>query len=149
MMVSLPQVEQDLRAFFEAMGSRSGELASSAELFHEQFFSLDPNSATLTSREQLRSSLPLRAKLFSTIGAVGTRLRRLEPVVLDQTHVLARTTWDVLFADETAQPLALESSYLLRRMDGRWQVLVYLNHHDVVDVISKRTHPRPTEDGGP
>lgn len=129
----------DLRTFFE--GFNSGDdtnVSASADLFYEHFLSLDPNTVTPVTRERLRSVLPMRAKMFASIGASGSRLRDHEARHLDDQHVVVDTTWDVAFKDEAAQPLALHSTYLLRLVDGQWQVVVYINHQDIGSVIAER-----------
>ena len=128
-----PETEQELRAVLEAMSTDD-----TASVFHEQFFSLDPLTVTLVSREQLARSLPMRRGMFASIGATGTTLRDLEARPLDDLHALVTTTWDVDFVDEAAAPLVLESSYLMRRVDDTWHVIVYLNHRDIAAVIAAR-----------
>ncbi|MFD6179390.1 MULTISPECIES: antibiotic biosynthesis monooxygenase family protein [unclassified Isoptericola] len=123
-------------AFFEAMSDDEG--GSGADGFAEQFLSLDPSTVAVVGREQLRAALPARHAMFGSIGATGTRLSGLDVTRLDDRHVLARTTWDVLFADESAEPMRLESTYLLRRDGGRWQAVVYLNHRDVAAEVAAR-----------
>ncbi|MDM7855283.1 nuclear transport factor 2 family protein [Cellulomonas alba] len=123
----------EVRAALETMsGSRS------TDVFHDQFLSLDPAAVALVSRDQLARALPARQAMFAAIGATGTTLRHLDVHELDDRHVLATTTWDVDLVDEAAEPLTLESSYLMRRMDGGWRVLVYLNHRDIAAVVAER-----------
>jgi hypothetical protein len=138
--VNAPETTRpDLRTFFEGFNSRDGaDVSASADLFYEQFLSLDPNSVTHVTREQLRSVLPMRAKMFESIGAIGNRLRDLDAQPVDDQHVLVRTTWDVVLSDEEAEPFAMHSTYLLRLVDGEWQVLVYLNHQDIGSIIAER-----------
>ena len=131
------ETERHLRAALEAMSTDD-----TASVFHEQFFSLDPGGVTLVSRDQLARSLPMRRGMFASIGATGTTLRDLEARPLDDLHVLVTTTWDVDFVDEAAEPLVLESSYLMRRVDDSWQVLVYLNHRDIAAVIAAAARGR-------
>jgi uncharacterized protein YndB with AHSA1/START domain len=144
-MVTSTPVETELREFFAGMQEGVADLDTCAALFHEQFFSCDPAAVTLVDREQFRAALPRRSQLFGAIGSVGSRLRDLEVTTLDSRHVLARTSWDVLFEDPSNPPLMLESSYLLRRIAERWQVLVYLNLHDVVGVLQARLAAASTE----
>lgn len=139
-MVTLEPARPDLRGFFDAFDS--DDIDASADLFHEQFITLDPSTVSVVTREQLRAALPMRAQMFKSIGATGTRLREMYPQMLDDRHVLARARWDVVFADDSAAPMELESSFLLREIEGRWQVLTYLNHHDIAALIAKR---QPTE----
>ena len=65
----------------------------------------------------------------------------LSQIWLDDRHVLASTEWDVVFASPAAEPLTLSASYLLRRTDDDWEILVYLNHQDIRRVIGARSVP--------
>ncbi|GAA2760168.1 nuclear transport factor 2 family protein [Actinopolymorpha rutila] len=127
-----PALEAELREFFERFDS------SGADVFHEQFLSLDPSSATVVTRDQLRAVLPKRAQMFGSVGATGTRFRDLAARPLDDQHILVETHWDVEFADENAEPLTLHATYLLRRADEGWSVVVYLNHRDIGSILANR-----------
>lgn|GEM_PF-2215326 len=138
-MNALDATRPDLRTFFEGFNSGDDtDVSAGADLFYEHFLSLDPNTVTTVTREQLRSVLPMRAQMFASIGASGSRLRDHEARYLDNKHVVVDTTWDVHFEDEAPQPLALHSTYLLRLVDGQWQVVVYTNHQDIGSVIAER-----------
>ncbi len=137
-------VQPELRTFFETLsGATDGDASTGSGRFHEQFFSLDPASVRLVTREQLRAALPQRVAMFRSIGAVGTELVDLAEHRLDEQHVFAETVWNVLFARADAQPLTLRSTYLLRRVGAGWEVLVYLNHQDIGQVVNAR---RATEE---
>jgi hypothetical protein len=126
-------VVADVRAALESLSG-----TGSADAFHDQFLSLDPATVTLVSREQLEQAIPARRAMFAAVGATGTTLRHVEVHELDDLHVLATTTWDVELVDKRAEPLTLESSYLMRRIDAAWRVLVYLNHRDIAAVLAER-----------
>lgn len=118
-----------VRRFFENMAS--DEVPSGADLFHDPFLSLDPAAVTVVEREQLRAALPARARLFAAAGMRRAELQEVRTTELDDMHVLARTTWTMSAVDSTAEPITLESTYLLRREGAAWSAVVYLNHHDV------------------
>lgn len=127
----------DLESQLEAVLTTMATDAT-ASVFYERFFSLDPTSVSLLSRDELAAALPMRQQLFATIGATGTHLRSLEVSELDTHHVVATTTWDVEFADPAAEQLVLESSFLLRRAGESWSILAYINHRDIAAVIAER-----------
>lgn len=126
--------ERSVRAFFEAMAE--GEVAAGADLFHDPFLSLDPTAVLVVGREQLRAALPAREKLFASVGARRSELQDLHTTVLDDLHVLARTVWTM--ATDKGEPLTLESTYLLRREGTSWSAVVYLNHHDVRQLLASQ-----------
>ncbi len=131
-----PTVSPDLFALVGRLGSDTDD---GADLFAETFLSLDPVRSTVATREQLRSALPQRRALFKSAGIRRTRLESLDLHPLDDRHQLARTTWAAEFDDPQAEPVTLRATFLLRRDDGSWRVLVYLNHDDIGAELARRT----------
>jgi hypothetical protein len=129
-------VSPDLFAFVGRLASGTD---GGADLFAETFLSLDPVRSTVATREQLRSALPQRRALFESAGIRRTRLESVDVHPLDDRHQLAKTTWTTEFDDPQAQPVTLRSTFLLRRNDGSWRVLVYLNHDDIGAELARRT----------
>jgi hypothetical protein len=129
----------DVSAFFKRYGQAGNalDIGVLSECFFDTFLNLDPSAARPVTREALIAALPMREKLFGSIGAKGLDLARLSETPLDEMHTLVRTTWSVRFApDIRARPLSLNATFLLRRTDGSdWRIVVYLNHHDVQATI--------------
>jgi hypothetical protein len=90
-------------------------------------------------------SLPLRQKLFDSIGARGMSLTAPTETPLDDLHTLAETTWSVRFGPDarSAEPLEFGATFLLRLDGRRWRIVVYLNHHDVVASVESRADAQP------
>ncbi|HTC69834.1 MAG TPA: hypothetical protein VK662_09725 [Acidothermaceae bacterium] len=132
-------VRPDVSAFFQQYGQAGNvlDIGVLTECFFDTFLNLDPNVATPVKREVLIAALPMREKLFGSIGAEGLDLTHLRETPLDEMHTLVRTTWAVRFApDIGATPLSLDATFLLRRADGgEWRIVMYLNHHDVQATI--------------
>jgi len=63
-------------------------------------------------------------------------------------HTLAHTTWRVRFGPDAPadRTLTLSADYLLRQEDGRWRIVAYLNHQDIVAVI-RAMRDQPTGAG--
>ena len=134
-------VRPSVREFFERYERASDTLDTSAinEAFHDTFLNLDPGSAKPVRREQLIAALPMRERLFASIGATGMALSGMEETPLDDLHTLVETQWTVRFDPSADQaPLILESAFLLRLDGGRWRIVLYLNHHDVGALIAAR-----------
>lgn len=132
----MSELESELRQFFEAMSG--DDAAAGADLFHDPFLSLDPNTVAVVGVEQLRAALPARQSLFASVGAARPELRDVHATALDDRHALARTTWTMAVGDPEAEPIGLESTYLLRRDGTKWTIVVYLNHNDVAQLIGSR-----------
>jgi hypothetical protein len=125
------------------MFDRAGDILDTATLatcFNDVFLNLDPVSATPVSREALLNALPMREKLFGSLGVDGLDLRTVTDTPLDAIHTLVRTTWSVRFTPGvTAAPATLSSTFLLRHGDDGWRIVVYLSHQDVTAAIRSST----------
>jgi hypothetical protein len=71
-------VRPDVRAFFEEFEQAANALDTTtlAELFGEQFLSLDPARAACVPKDAFLRALPARERLFGSIGATGSHLWR-------------------------------------------------------------------------
>jgi len=132
----------DVQEFFDRF-DRAGDILDTATLatcFNDVFLNLDPVSATPVSREALLNALPMREKLFGSLGVDGLDLRTVTDTPLDAIHTLVRTTWSVRFTPGvTAAPATLSSTFLLRHGDDGWRIVVYLSHQDVTAAIRSST----------
>lgn len=129
----------DVSAFLQRYGQAGNtqDVRVLSECFFDTFLNLDPAAATPVKREMLIAALPMREKLFGSIGAEGLDLTVLSETPLDEMHTLVRTTWSVRFAaGSSARPLNLDATFMLRRAaGGDWRIVMYLNHHDVQATI--------------
>lgn len=142
-----PVVRPDVRAFFEQYARAGDKLDATAlnDCFHEVFLNLDPKNAAPIARDALIRSLPMRQKLFDTIGARGMSLIALTETPLDEMHTLAATTWSVRFGPgaRSTEPLEFGATFVLRLDDGHWRIVVYLNHQDVAASVQSRAGAQP------
>lgn len=132
-------VRPDILEFFERYQS-AGETPGSTvltESFHEVFLSLDPAGVASVLREALVAALPRRKELFAAVGAGEPELTAISEIPLDELHTLVRTTWAVPV--DGGEPLTLASDFLLRRVESSWQIVVYLNHQDVGELVGGPT----------
>src|SRR5690348_7203867 len=133
-------VRDSVREFFTEFerASHALDVAALGAMFGEVFLNLSPTSCGPVTREDFTKALPMRQRLFGSIDATGTRLTDLSETVLDDMHTLVETRWSVEFGPDSPadRSLTLSSAFLLRREDGRWRVVAYLNHQDIVAVIN-------------
>lgn len=125
------EIEEFFARFSEA--SANEEWARYGEMFMPSFLNIDPAASVPISRDDLIAFLPHRKGLFERAGATGTELDSLRTQELDDRHVLAETTWNVVF-DHERSPVVLHSTFLLRDED-RWRVAVYLNHNNLLELL--------------
>ena len=130
----MTRIRPDVRDFFRRYQS-AGEDPNSealAGLFCGVFMNLDASSATAVSPQALLAVLPRRRQLFEAIGSDGLELADISEMPLDEVHTLVRTSWRLRMRDQAPRdPLALDSTFILRKDDGAWRIVLYLNHQDM------------------
>lgn len=127
-------VRPDVRAFFQRYDRASDDLDTEAlaNSFGEVFLSLDATSAVALSPQALLAALPRRKQLFEAIGSDGLELADISEMPLDDLHTLVRTSWNLRMHHEPpGGPLRLRSTFILRKDNGAWRIVLYLNHQDM------------------
>jgi hypothetical protein len=127
-------VRPDVRAFFQRYDRASHDFNSEAltSSFCDVFLSLDASSAVALSRQALLAALPRRKQLFEAIGSDGLELADISEMPLDDLHTLVRTSWNLRMHQEPPRdPICLRSTFILRKDDGAWRIVLYLNHQDM------------------
>jgi hypothetical protein len=133
-------VRPDVREFFRRFQSAGEDLDNEVlvSLFSGVFMSLDPNSATAVSPQALLAALPRRKQLFEAIGSDGLELADVTEMPLDDQHTLVRTSWRLRMRNQALRdPIFLLSTFILRREDGAWRIVLYLNHQDLNKLFSE------------
>ena len=137
------EARRDVLEFFRRYEDAGEQLDTDAlrDCFADTFLNLDPTSATPVDREAMLRALPMREKLFATIGAEGLELRELTEQPLDDLHTLVATTWSARFRADAPDPspLDLPSHFMLRRHGDSWRIVAYLNHTDLAAAFGRRS----------
>ena len=127
-------VRPDVRAFFQRYDRASDELDTEAltTSFCDVFLSLDASSAVALSPQALLAALPRRKQLFHAIGSDGLELADISEMPLDDLHTLVQTSWNLRMHEEPPRgPICLLSTFILRKDEGAWRIVLYLNHQDM------------------
>ena len=133
-------VRPDVRAFFQRYDRASHDFDSDAltSSFYDVFLSMDASSAVALSRQALLAALPRRRQLFQAIGSDGLELADISEMPLDDLHTLVRTSWNLRVRHEPpGGPLRLRSTFILRKDDGAWRIVLYLNHQDMNELFTE------------
>jgi len=132
----------DIQGFFAdfARAAANADVAATATQFADTFISADPTGSKAVPRDAFIATLPQRHRLFSEIGMTGERLETLTQTTLDDHYVLVKTEWVGEFADDESanDDFRLSSSFILRRDADGLRIVLYLNHHDVTELIHQR-----------
>ena len=140
------EVSAEVRAFYDRFERASDTLDvdTFAMQFAEVFMSADPNGVKAVPRDGFLAALPRRQKLFDQIGVSAIRLTELTETRLDDSYLLVHTQWAADLRDPSQPPLALSSSFILRRDGESLAVVFYLNHQDIVALAQSRATDLPT-----
>src|SRR5262249_45607359 len=104
------------------------------------FMTLDASSATTLSPQALLAALPRRKQLFEAIGGDGLELADISELPLDDLHTLVRTSWNLRMRNQSPpDPVCLRSTFILRKEDGTWRIVLYLNHQDMTKLFHELT----------
>jgi len=140
----MTRARPDVRAFFRRY-ERAAEDINRDELtalFADVFMSLDASSMHALSPQALLAALPRRRQLFEAIGSDGMELAELSETPLDDRHTLVRTSWNLRMRNGTGRdPISLRSTFILRRDDGAWRIVLYLNHQDMTKFFTELAPP--------
>ena len=130
----MTRIRPDVRAFFRRYERAADDLNSEAltSMFCAVFMNLDASSAVALSPHALLAALPRRKQLFEAIGSDGLELADISELPLDDLHTLVRTSWNLRMRNQPpGDPLCLRSTFILRKDDGAWRIVLYLNHQDM------------------
>jgi hypothetical protein len=130
----MTRARSDVRAFFRRYERAAEDLDSEAltSLFCAEFMSLDASSATALSPQALLAALPRRKQLLESIGSDGLELADISEMPLDDLHTLVRTSWNLRLRNRPPRdPVCLRSTFILRKDDRAWRIVLYLNHQDM------------------
>jgi hypothetical protein len=131
-------VRPDVRAFFRRYERAAEDLDSEAltSCFWAVFISLDACSVTTLSPQALLAGTPRRKQLFEAIGSDGLELADISELPLDDLHTLVRTSWNLRMRNQPPRdPVCLRSTFILRKDDQAWRIVLYLNHQDMTKLF--------------
>jgi hypothetical protein len=136
----MTRVRPDVRAFFRRYERAAADLDSEVltSCFCALFMTLDASSAAAVSPQALLAALPRRKRLFEAIGSDGLELADISELPLDDLHTLVRTSWRLRMRDERpGDPVCLHSTFILRKDDRAWRIVLYLNHQDMTKLFDE------------
>ena len=136
----MARARPDVRAFFQRYDRAAHDLDADALIssFADVFLSLDASSAVALSPQALLAALPRRRQLFEAIGSDGLELADISEMPLDDRHTLVRTSWRLRMRGQAPRdPMFLHSTFILRKDDWAWRIVLYLNHQDMNKLFSE------------
>ncbi len=137
-----------LRSFFERMQSPSASAdANPAAMFAPTVMVAGPAGARVVTAGEMLQAIAKRKQLFASAGHQRTTLVAFEARDLSDRYALVHTEWRWEFQGSGEGPtvVALPSTFLVDRSGDAPQVVVYLMHHDIGEVLRGRGLLAPTQ----
>ncbi|MFD9739341.1 hypothetical protein [Umezawaea sp. NPDC059074] len=126
--------DDDVVSFLDDYDLRGRDGGDWSGVFSGTFLALDPQRALALTPRQLGAGLPARRKMFTGAGVTALRRVSARQQRLDDRHVLVRAEW---LAERPIAPVALASTFLLRREADHYEIAVYLNHNDLALLLAE------------
>jgi hypothetical protein len=102
------------------------------------FFQRYDRAARDLDPDALTSSFADVKQLFENIGSDGLELADISETPLDDLHTLVRTSWHLRMRNRAPRdPISLHSTFILRKDDEAWRIVLYLNHQDMTKLFSE------------
>src|SRR6185295_20418748 len=98
----MAQASKEIREFFDAyaQATRSLDLAFFESAYGDTFMFASPGGVQAVKRDDFLKVVPKRGAFFRAAGLVGSEIRRLEEMRLDERHTLVQARWDLRFETE-------------------------------------------------
>lgn len=131
----MTEASNDVRALFEAYvrAAASADPEFFATAYGETFMFAGPATAQAIKRDDFLKVIPKRQAFFAAVGLAATQVSSIDESPLDEHHLLVRVGWTFRFERHPAPPIVEDgaATYILRRQDGRLQIVFQLDHQDL------------------
>jgi len=131
----MSEASRAVRELFEAYAraTASADPAVFAAAYGETFIFAGPAAVQAVKRDDFLKVVPKRRAFFAAVGLTATEVSSIDEHPLDDHHLLVRVGWTFRFERPPAPPIVEEgaATYVLRRQDGRLQIVFQLDHQDL------------------
>jgi hypothetical protein len=129
-----------LRSF--ERNSNSENSSEAVTQFADVFLVAAPEGVTCVRSVDFASAMPKRKLLFDQYGWQSTELMDVRESWLDARYALVSTRWRFSFRNSVGElePIEANSTYLIDTGTERFQIVFYLPHQNIIEVLQKR-HP--------
>ena len=118
--------------------------------FAETFLYAGHSGAQPLRASDFAAAIPKRKALFDQLGSQPNQLTAIHETPLDSRYILARTTWRFSFTsvNTPSQQFDTESTLLIDTglpgtPESDFQILLYLPHHDIMQILRDRGILKP------
>lgn len=135
-------MSQTIHAFFEEFQrcNSDGDTEKLARLYAPVFLAAGANGVQAVKSADLALAIPKRRQMLEAIGCRPAILVSLEETELDDRYTMARMRWQwrVERGEAATVEITLGSTVILQRSGEGLQIVLYLNHEDIVSVLRQR-----------
>jgi hypothetical protein len=134
-------VSQTIQAFFEEFQrcNADGDAEQLARLYAPVFLMAGAGGVQAVRSADLALAIPKRREMLRAIGCRPAGLVSLEETKLDDRYSMARMKWQWRVEREgAAEEITLGSTVILQQTGEGLQIVLYLNHEDIVSVLRQR-----------
>ncbi len=124
---------------FELNGSKSG-VSETITQFADTFMAAGPQGAQCVRASDFALALPKRKQLFDSYGCQPMQLVSVDARALGERYAMAHTRWRVNFegSNSRAEPIDLETTFLLDTAEDPFRIVLYLAHQDIFAMLKER-----------
>jgi len=126
----------EVKQFFEGFSSAlaSSDVEKIGACYAEVFMFGGPQGTQPIRKEDFMKVIPRRKDHFASMGLKSTKLDSVESTAMDAKYTFAKTAWVMTF-DRGGAPVESRNaaSYILAKNDGRYQIVVQIDHQDLAE----------------
>ncbi|HEX8712870.1 MAG TPA: hypothetical protein VF730_13415 [Terracidiphilus sp.] len=120
-----------------ARNSAEGNFVELVAQFAESFLFAGTQGSQWVRASDFAMALPKRKQIFAGFGHKSTELADAQEKWLDTRYALVRTRWRFSFdrGQNGPETLETESSFVVDAGAEPFRILVYMPHHDIVEML--------------
>ncbi len=125
----------DLNAFFTDYGESAFDPERTLGFYGDFAVASTPSFVgCLRGAEEMAAAFSQVADGQRRTGLIGMKPGRVDATELDAFHLLVKVQWNAQFEKTGDQVIEFDVSYVLRRMEKGFQILLYISHQDEVEM---------------
>ncbi len=126
----------DVKQFFADFESAlaNSDVERIGACYADVFMFGGPQGTQAVKKDDFLKVIPRRKDYFASMGLKSTKLDSVEATAMDPKYTFVKTAWVMTF-DRGSGPVQSRNaaSYILSSNDGRFQIVVQLDHQDLAE----------------
>ena len=135
-------MHDSVKSFLEQFqaNSNSKDATAQASHFSKVFLAAGPGGAAPVKVEDFAKALPKRKQILEQAGLQGATLGSFEMTATSERHAVVNVVWNMHFATqaEGAVTIPVSATFVLDMAGEKPHLLVYLAHHDIMQILEDK-----------